>query len=133
MMWSLALLIFCQAAGELLHALAGVPIPGPVLGIGLLLLGLCVWNKYSAPVLPAADTLLSYLSLFFVPPGVSTVMQVGRLAHVWPAVILALLGSSILALIVTGWVTQALLARLDRHGAAAKPSLMEQRPSEVTP
>ena len=83
MIWSLALLISCQAAGELLHALAGVPIPGPVLGIGLLLLGLCAWRK-SAPVLPAADTLLSYLSLFFVPPGVSTVMQIGRLAHICP-------------------------------------------------
>ena len=130
MIWSLALLIFCQAAGELLHTLTGLPIPGPVLGIGLLLLGLCAWRK-SVPVLPAADTLLSYLSLFFVPPGVSVVMQIGRFAQVWPAVILALLGSSILALLVTGCVTQALLARLDRHAGVAN-DLTEQRHSEVT-
>jgi holin-like protein len=115
MLWSLAVLVACQAAGELLHALWGLPGPGAVLGIGILLFVLRVGADRlgSSAALPAADGLLSYLPLFFVPPGVSTVMQIGQLAHVWPAVLLGLVASSILALVVTGRVTQALLARRD--------------------
>ena len=70
MLWSLAVLIVCQAAGELLHALFGMPVPGPVLGLGLLLLGLCLCARTGkSPLLPATDGLLAYLPLFFVPPA----------------------------------------------------------------
>lgn len=113
MLGSLAALILCQVCGEALHAALGLPIPGPVLGIGLLLLGLVVWTRRigSAPALPAADTLLSYLSLFFVPPGVNMVMQFARLGRFWPILFLVLVASSILTLIVTGRVMQSLLQR----------------------
>ena len=113
MLGSLAALIICQAGGEALHAALGLPIPGPVLGLGLLLFGLMVWARHagSAPALPAADALLSCLSLFFVPLGVEVVMHLGRLGHIWPGLLLMLVGSSILTLAVTGHVTQALLSR----------------------
>lgn len=47
MLCSLAGRILCQVAGELLHALTGLPVPGTVLGLVLLLLGLCAhgWRK----------------------------------------------------------------------------------------
>jgi holin-like protein len=118
MLWSLAVLIVCQAAGEMLHAVTGLPVPGTVIGLALLLLGLSVHRRNGAAAsLPAADGLLPYLALFFVPPGVGAVMQVGRLVHVWPAVVLGLLGSSVLALAVAGRVAQALLERQDRLDA----------------
>ena len=113
MLGSLAALIACQGIGNVLHVLLGVPVPGPVLGIGLLLSGLVVWTRYagSVPAVPAADTLLSYLSLFFVPPGVAMVMQLSQLGPLWPSMLLALVGSSVMTLIVAGRVTQALLSR----------------------
>ena len=103
--------------GESLHVALGIPIPGPVLGIGLLLIVLVAWERRagSAPALPAADALLSYLPLFFVPPGVSMVMQFARLGRLWPLLFLALVASSILTLGVTGRVMQSLL----RHGATS--------------
>ena len=132
MLWSLALLIVCQALGELLHALFSLPVPGPVLGLTLLLLGLCLYARAGAgaPLLPAADGLLAYLPLFFVPPGVSAVMQVGRLVHAWPAVLAGVGGSSVIALSVTGWLAQGLLERQDGDAAAAQPS--DAAPSDVT-
>ncbi len=113
MLGSLAALIACQGIGNVLHVLLGVPVPGPVLGIGLLLLGLVMWSRHagSAPAVPAANALLSYLSLFFLPPGVNMVMQLGQLGRVWPSMLLALVGSSVMTLIVAGRVTQALLCR----------------------
>ncbi len=121
MLGSLAALILCQVGGEVLHASLGIPIPGPVLGIGLLLLGLVTWTRRagSAPALPAADALLSYLSLFFVPPGVSMVMQFARLGRFWPLLFLALVASSILTLVVTGRVMQSLLYRRAAPGLSA--------------
>ena len=113
MLESLAVLIACQAGGEALHAALGLPLPGTVLGLGLLLLGLVAWTKLngSAPTLPAGDFLLSLLSLFFVPPGVAMVMQFGRLGPAWPILVLAIVVSNVLTLSVVGLATQALLRR----------------------
>ena len=122
MLWSLAVLIVCQAMGELLRSLIGLPVPGTVIGLALLLLGLSLYErKGRAASLPAADGLLPYLALFFVPPGVSAVMGIGRLVPVWPAVALGILGSSVLTLAVAGRVAQALLVRQDRRAAAVRP------------
>ena len=124
MLWSLAVLIACQAAGELLRALGGLPVPGTVIGLALLLLGLTLYGRGGrTATLPAADGLLPYLALFFVPPGVSAVMEIGRLAPVWPAVALGILGSSVLALVAAGRAAQALLRWQDRRAASAMPTV----------
>jgi holin-like protein len=126
MLGSLAVLIICQVGGEALHAALDIPVPGPVLGIGLLLLGLGAWARCagSAPALPAADALLSYLALFFVPPGVSMLMQIGALGRLWPILILSLTASSILALIVTGRLTQFLLRNATTSDRARRAAMM---------
>ena len=113
MLASLAALIACQIGGEVLHAALGIPVPGPVLGIGLLLVGLVAWSRLAGapPALPAADALLSYLSLFFVPPGVGMVMRFAQLGRFWPVLAVAITASSILTLAVVGLVVQALLRR----------------------
>lgn len=118
MLGSLAALIACQVGGEALHAALGIPVPGPVLGIGLLLVGLVTWSRLagSVPALPAADALLSYLSLFFVPPGVGMVMQFAQLGRFWPVLAVAITASSILTLAVVGLVVQALLRRRTAPG-----------------
>ena len=134
MLWSLAVLIVCQAMGELLHGVIGLPVPGTVIGMALLLLGLSLYGrKGRAASLPAADGLLPYLALFFVPPGVSAVMGIGRLIPVWPAVVLGILGSSVVTLAVAGRVSQALLVRQDRRAAAVTPGGSLVVSPEATP
>lgn len=125
MLRSLSALFGCAAAGELLHRVTGLPIPGTVIGMVLLFADLCLAGREGRPVaLPAADGLLSYLALFFVPPGVGAALRVASLAESWPAVVFGILGSSVLALIITGRVAQALLAWQDRRATApAHPRL----------
>jgi putative effector of murein hydrolase LrgA (UPF0299 family) len=93
------------------------PVPGTVIGICLLLAGLCGYARWTgaAPSLPAAEALLPYLALFFVAPGVSAVMQAGQLAGVWPAAVFSLIGSTVLTLALVGRLAQALLAWQDRR------------------
>ncbi len=134
MLWSLAVLIACQVLGELLHDLIGLPVPGTVIGMALLLIGLFLYGKKGrAASLPAADSLLPYLALFFVPPGVSAVMGISRILPVWPAVAFGILGSSVLTLAIAGRVAQALLERQDRRVAAETPAASLDASPETAP
>ena len=99
-MW---LLIF-QSAGELLGRGLGLPLPGPVIGMVLLLPALR-WPSVREPVAACAEFLLSHLSLLFVPVGVgvmthlSLVSQYGlRMLAVVVLSTLAGLGVTVLAL-----------------------------------
>lgn len=108
MVQDLLVLLACQLAGELLVFLAGLPVPGPVLGF-LLLFAICLLRRRPPGGLETtAPALLSHLSLLFVPAGVGVMLHLGRIAAEWPAILAALLLSTWLALAVTG----LLLARM---------------------
>ena len=74
-------LLACQLAGEALARLAGLPLPGPVLGMGLLLAALA-WRgrDVPAPLAAVADGLLGNLPLLFVPAAVGIVQYADLLA-----------------------------------------------------
>ena len=119
MLRSLALLILCQAAGEVLHAVTRVPVPGTLAGMGLLPALFCLRQRLASGErpLPAADTLLSHLSIFFVPPGVVALTNAGRFAPVAPALAAGLLGSTALTMVVPSQIVQALLDWSERSRA----------------
>ena len=60
----LAILLLCQSAGEAAVRLLHLPLPGPVLGLLLLMVALG-WQRLRAPAGQAADALLQHLSLLF--------------------------------------------------------------------
>ena len=76
MMW---LLIF-QSAGELLGRGLALPLPGPVIGMVLLLLALR-WPSVQEPVAACAEFLLSHLSLLFVPVGVGVMTHLSLVSQ----------------------------------------------------
>ncbi len=122
MLWSFCVLLACQALGELLHAVTGVPVPGTVFGLALLLAGMCLFGYRAGPsLLPAADALLPYLGLFFVPPGVAAVLRLSHLTHAWPGIAVALFVSSFLTLVTAGRTAQTLLAWQARRITGAPP------------
>ena len=112
MIRAITLLLVCQLAGEVLVRSLGVPFPGPVLGMVLLLAGLLVF-KASAPVLEeTADTLLRNLSLLFVPAAVGVIQHGAVLKAHGAAIVLALLISTIATLVVTAVVFAAVSRRM---------------------
>ncbi len=70
-------------------------------------------------MLPAADALLPYLGLFFVPPGVLAVMELSRLPSAWVPIAIAILLSSLLTLVAAGRIAQTLLVWKDRRRSLA--------------
>ncbi len=76
---ALAVLLVCQLLGEALVRSLALPIPGPVLGMALLLLAL-VWRPLMlAAIKPTTQTLLQHFSLMFVPAGVGVMLHLQRL------------------------------------------------------
>jgi putative effector of murein hydrolase LrgA (UPF0299 family) len=120
MLPSLFLLLVCQAAGEAAAQLLHLPLPGPVIGLALLLAGLLLrgGRDVPTPLGETADGLLRHLSLLFVPAGVGITTHLGLLADQALPVAAALVGSTVLTI----WVTALVTARIDTMLAARRRS-----------
>ena len=70
MLNTLALLLLYQLGGELVARFFGLPIPGPVIGMTLLLLTLLARGEVSHDTRTNVGAFLQHMSLFFVPAGV---------------------------------------------------------------
>ncbi|SEO78825.1 Putative effector of murein hydrolase LrgA, UPF0299 family [Salinihabitans flavidus] len=107
----IAVILMFQLLGETLARGLDLPVPGPVLGMaGLLALFLVVPGAAKA-ITPTAQGILAHLSLLFVPAGVGVTAHLGLLSQAGPALVLALLISTVLALAV-GALAFVALARL---------------------
>jgi holin-like protein len=126
MLQGIAALLICQLAGEALARGLGVPVPGPVIGL-LLLLGFFLVRARYGGASPDqitgtgagrfAQGLLQNLSILFVPAAVGVVDQLDILGNYWLALSLALVVSTVLSLTVTVWVFVAVARMMKR----AKP------------
>ena len=111
----LTLLLLFQLAGELCSRLGDLPIPGNVLGMGLLLMALLAgWVKVQWLV-DAAELLLANLALFFVPAGVGVMVYTGLIVRQWLPITLATLLSTFVVMAVTGHFAQRLEGREKSH------------------
>jgi holin-like protein len=105
-------LLVCQLAGEVLARSLALPIPGPVIGMVLLLLALLARGRPAPPSLAeVSDGLLNNLGLLFVPAGVGVVLHLPLLARDWAPLSLAILAGTLFGIAATGRLAQALLRR----------------------
>ena len=101
--------MLCQFAGELIARGTGLPLPGAVVGLALLLAILIVRNGPSADLRDTSNGLLRHLSLLFVPAGVGIVTELDALERDWLPILVAIPVSTAVTLAVTGWTMQRLL------------------------
>ncbi len=106
----LAWLLLCQSAGEALARMASLGLPGPVIGLLILLVALN-WPAVRTPVAVAAEALLAHLSLLFVPVGVGVMTHVGLISQYGVRLLLAVAVSTWVGLAITALVLRALLPR----------------------
>lgn len=108
MIASLTVILLCQLAGEVAARALGWPLPGPVLGMLLLLVVLSLRHRI-APRTPelgrtldsTGKGLLAHLSLLFIPAGVGVVQHLDVLADHGVGLAVALVLSTFATLIVT--------------------------------
>ena len=110
MIASLSLILLCQLAGEVIVRGLGLPMPGPVVGLILLLSLLLARDRFTLlargprqgdGVEGASRGLLAHLSLLFIPAGVGVVQKLDLLAEHGIAILLILAVSVVITLLVT--------------------------------
>lgn len=110
MIGGLTLLLLCQLLGEVAARGLALPVPGPVLGL-LLLLGLLVVGEKTGRLTKegvgetevgrVSDGLLAHLALLFVPAGVGIVQYLPLVGQYGLALGLALVVSTLITLLAT--------------------------------
>lgn len=113
MIGSLAVLLAFQLVGEVAVQLSGIPVPGPVVGMVLLFIALRWRESLPDALRTTAETLLSHLSLLFIPAGVGIIQHGARLADEWLALLAAMVLSTLITVAVTALVMQWVI-RLQR-------------------
>lgn len=120
MLGALTVLLVFQLVGEVLVQFTRLPVPGPVIGLLLLFLALCMRGSLAMPLRDTANGILQHLSLLFVPAGVGVMAHFARLSGEWLPILAAVLVSTALAIAVTALVMRALMrGRSDAGDAAA--------------
>jgi len=121
----ITLLLVCQLAGEVIARLFGLPVPGPVLGMVILFVGLVVRGRTPVGLEQVAGSLLRHLSLLFIPAGVGVIVHLHLIASAMAPIAGALTIGTLVTIGVTGWVMQILNRK---HAAAAAAPDTEATP-----
>jgi holin-like protein len=118
MLQAITVLLVYQLIGEVIAQSLRLPIPGPVVGMGLLFITLSLRRVPTERLRESAQNLLQHLSLLFVPAGVGVMLHYRRVAAEWLPIVAALIVSTVLAIIVTA-ITTRWLARLTKNTKGA--------------
>lgn len=117
MLKSVFIILLYQLIGELFQKFFGLSIPGPVIGLVLLLLTLLLIQKRQR-VLPikedlfnSAEILLNYLPLLFIPVGVGVVMHLSLLEDNLASVIFVIILGTLSTLALTGYIMEKILRK----------------------
>jgi holin-like protein len=101
MLYTLGLLLGCQLFGEITARGFGLAMPGPVLGLALLVLLLRTLPKLADRVRPTTTVILANLSFLFVPAGVGVIGNFEVLLDDWLTLLLVLTLSTVLSMLAT--------------------------------
>ena len=121
MIAGLLTLLGCQLAGEYAVRALDLPVPGPVVGLVLLLVVLQVREPSpSSGLARVCEGLLDHLQLLFVPAGVGVVQYLSLLAASAVPLVLGLAVSWAAGLLATAAVCAGVLALTRRRRPAVR-------------
>ncbi|MBW3506250.1 MULTISPECIES: CidA/LrgA family protein [unclassified Pseudomonas] len=104
-------LVLFQLLGTALNHLFVPVLPGPIIGLVLLLGFLMVRGQVGEPLSEAASSLLRYLPLLLVPPAVGVMVYAADIAADFWAIVGALVLSLLISMGFVGVLMQRLLKR----------------------
>jgi putative effector of murein hydrolase LrgA (UPF0299 family) len=107
-------ILLFQSLGELVSKFVLPTLPGPVIGLILLVLWLVIRKGVNAELAMVADGFSQYLGLLFVPAAVGVVLFLPQLKANALAIISALIGSVVLT-IASSAVVARLLSKKPAH------------------
>lgn len=108
-------LVLFQLLGTVINHLLLPVLPGPIIGLLLLLGFLMARGEVGKPLNEAASSLLRYLPLLLVPPAVGVMVYARDIAADFWAIVGALLISCLLTLVFVGVLMQKLIQRQSKR------------------
>lgn len=114
MIESLTVLLVCQLVGEIIARAYSVPLPGPVIGMAILFVGLMIRGAVPRPLQETAKSILDHLSLLFVPAGVGVMIYLPLIEDEWLPITTAIIIGTLVTIAVTAWIMKAILGKSDR-------------------
>ena len=123
MLHAIFFILLLQLVGEGLQKYFGLTVPGPVIGL-ILLLGLLLVSRrmtggwipeFRQQMVDSAETLLSYLSLLFVPIGVGVIMHLQLLEGQLIAVLSVIVIGTMITMIFTAFLFRLLRRKHDHE------------------
>ena len=121
MLNSVFLIFLFQLIGELVQKVLELNIPGPVIGLILLLTSLLLSKKYNHQLIKklkinlinSAENLVHYIPLFFLPVGVGVVMHLSFLEGSLVKVLFIIVFGTLITLALTALLMEKLLKNKD--------------------
>ena len=122
MLRAIFVIFFFQLLGETLKKFFEMRIPGPVIGLILLLMALIFLKRFKmsavnnlkTDVINTSNYILSYLSLLFVPIGVGVVMHLSYLENNLFKVLIIVFISTILTIGLTAYLMEKINKRINK-------------------
>jgi len=122
MLRAIFVIFFFQLLGEALKKFFDMRIPGPVLGLILLLVVLIFLKRFKTEaitnlkddVINNSNYILNYLSLLFVPIGVGVVMHLSYLENNLFKVLIIVFISTILTIGLTAFLMEKINKRINK-------------------
>ena len=124
----LAVIFAICLAGEFLHRIVGIPLPGNIIGMVLLLALLCLKIIKPEQISGVSSFFLNYLALFFLPPSIA-IMAVGDdVLSKWPLLLGLCIVFTLITLAVSGRCTQLLIRKQEyRENLALRAERLAKR------
>lgn len=120
---ALLLLFTCQLSGDAIAGALNLPVPGPVVGMLLLLITLIAHKRTPQGLAQTTAPLLKHMSLLFIPAGTGVILYVDLIAAEWPAIIGSIVISILVALLTTAAIFRLFqTAPLPTEEIATQPS-----------
>lgn len=122
MLYAFTALLAFQLLGEVLVQLLGLPLPGAVAGMLLLLAALLALGRVPQALERTAGGLLQHMMLLFIPAITGVMLHFDRLAQEWLPFLVAGVGGAALTLAATAWTLRWLL----RDSQSERPDEQER-------
>jgi holin-like protein len=126
----LAVIFAICVAGEILHRIVGVPLPGNIIGMVLLLVLLCLKVLKPEQISGVSSFFLNHLALFFLPPSIA-IMAVGdEVLSQWPLLLFLCVAFTLVTIAIGGRCTQFLIRKQEyRENLALRAERLAKRAS----
>ena len=122
MLYALTALLAFQLLGEVLVQLLGLPLPGAVAGMLLLLAGLLALGRVPQALERIAGGLLQHMMLLFIPAITGVMLHFDRIAQEWRPFLLAGVAGAAITLAATAGTLHWLL----RDSQSERPDEQER-------